>query len=178
MMQGLITQLPQPYYQQIFEIWDELSSSLGVNKARGTTPIPHYTWHVAQSYSEDVMEALQDHLSNTPPPQVKTTGLGIFHNTAPVIFLSIQANMELLQFHKNILEKILPLAIGSVSFYEPISWTPHITLALGDTDADIAAEIIRRYATRPFNWEFPVDNIKLIGEASPGLYQELDSFSL
>jgi hypothetical protein len=173
-MEGLITKLPQPYHRQVMDIWEELASTFNITKARGTTPIPHFSWHVAESYSPGVLQPLSQLFDSQSTPLIKTTGFGIFHGEAPVVYIGIQTTSELLHLHQQLTEIIQPYAIGSHALYEPIHWTPHITLALHDTTPQIAGDIIARYSANPFKWEFYFDNLILLTETLQGAFIEKD----
>lgn len=177
-MEGLITELPQPYHQKVFEIWEELSNIYNITKARGTTPIPHFSWHVAESYTNDLMEPIQRFLQHHQPPLVKTTGLGVFHGVIPVVYIAIQAKLELVKFHRDLIDEILPFAKESIQLYEPRFWTPHITLALQETTPAIAGEIIARYAAFRFDWEFTPDNIIRIAQTDQGTFVKKETIHM
>lgn len=161
-MQGWITELPQPYHQAVIDLWDEIAVALQVDAAQHTTPIPHFTWHVAQSYHHDVPEIIREKLTVKSLPIITTSGLGVFPGPHPVLFIAIHSTVELLQFHQTLLKIIMPLTEGSYQLYEPESWSPHITLALGDTDPVIAGKMVTMLSERSFQWQFSLENLILV----------------
>jgi hypothetical protein len=75
-MDGVVSILPEPLHSEVEKIWDELADACGV-QGINATPIPHFSWHVAERYhEEELKEALQQLSARIQPFQVQTAGLG------------------------------------------------------------------------------------------------------
>ena len=83
-MDGVVTLLPEPIYTQVEEIWSELAQACGV-QGINATPVPHFSWHVAERYHEDLLQKTLQELANRSQPfQVRTAGLGVFSRQLPI----------------------------------------------------------------------------------------------
>jgi 2'-5' RNA ligase len=129
------------------------------------TPIPHFSWHVAEGYDlKKVRPALEEIAKISEPFIIRSTGLGLFSGDKPVVFISLVKDVRLLRFHQLVWDKISPAADRPSPYYSPESWMPHITLAHGDLDANRVVCAMEKLAFRSFNWEILVDNIALINQ--------------
>ncbi|PZN09218.1 MAG: hypothetical protein DIU69_08940 [Bacillota bacterium] len=63
------------------------------------------------------------------------------------------------------------VAAGTVDYYHPESWVPHITLAEHDLDAATAGRAVEFLLNRDLYWEVIIDNVALIDDT--GTRQEL-----
>ena len=163
-MQAVVSLLDDQHYLLAEALWRELEATFGLRGVY-TTPYPHFSYHVARSYAP---EPLWDRLSrlarNTPPFQVKASGLGIFTGRSPVLFIPVVRSPALTQFHQALCAELAACATGSVSYYLPDAWMPHITIGFADLSGDVLAEVVRQLAGRDFNWTITVDNLAYIVE--------------
>ncbi len=133
------------------------------------TPFPHFSYHVANCYdSADLDRALAPLIADMAPLRARTGGLGVFSGAAPVLFVAVVRTAELSALHRMVTAAVTPAAHGPVAYYEPEQWIPHITLAMGDTDAERVAAAMRLLADRDFTWEVEVDTLAWIAEAPGG----------
>lgn len=168
-MDGVITLLPEPFNSLVEEIWNDLAETCGV---RGvfSTPVPHFSWHVAERYDQDLLQqALKELCAHTRPFQVHTAGLGVFSREHPVVFISLVKDARLLQLHKRLCRVVAPLATGEIEYYLPANWMPHITLVFEDLSRDNLSCVLERLVFRSFEWSFSVDNLALGGQSDEGI---------
>lgn len=163
-MHGLVSLLPSPYYEQVKALWTELEEDCGLQGIK-TTPYPHFSWQIAQDYDFDSLEQIiRDVAQNSPPLTTRTTGIGIFTGLSPVIFIPLIKTVELMRFHAMLWERTRAAAKGLSPYYSPETWTPHISLAYGDTDKENIAGVMAKLAFRSFTWEMTIDHLALIYE--------------
>lgn len=163
-MHGLVSLLPQPYYNQVTALWDELESSFGLKGIR-VTPFPHFSWEIASEYDEPLLAQLLNHMaSSLPPLAVTATGLGIFSGPQPVIFIPLVKNESLVQLHQTVWNTLTPAARDRSPYYHPDCWVPHISLAYMDVTPANIGPVMEKLAFRSINWQFAVDNFAYIYE--------------
>jgi 2'-5' RNA ligase len=163
-MHGLVSLLAQPYYQKVQKIWDELEQECGLEGIR-VTPYPHFSWQIAADYNlQKLGEVMENIAANTAPFSVLTTGLGIFTGPKPVIFVPLVKSTQLMNFHDLVWESVKLLGRDISPYYDPCSWTPHISLAYEDVNEFNISAVINKLVFETYNWEITVDNISLIYE--------------
>jgi 2'-5' RNA ligase len=163
-MHGLVSLLPQPYFQQVEALWQELETNYHLHGIQ-ITPLPHFSWQIAQDYDFAQLEAIiRDIAEQTPPFVVRTTGLGLFTGFRPVLFIPVVKDAGLVRLHAEIWERSQAASQGQSIYYSPNHWVPHISLAYEDIDAQNIGLILQALTFRTFNWEMTIDNIALIYE--------------
>src|SRR6266566_1644179 len=172
-MHGIVSLLDNNYYQLVKELWAELEREFSVQGVN-VTPYPHFSYHVAQVYDVEKIEPiLQRITSNITTFKVRTSGLGVFTGTSPVLYIPVVRSLELTQLHEELWQEISCASSGVQEYYHPDQWAPHITIGFGDISKDNLSQIIPFLAERDFNWEIIVNNIALIYDT--GIKQELKS---
>ncbi len=163
-MDGLVSLLPEPFYGQVQELWEELGEGCEV---RGiyATPVPHFSWHVAAHYDQErLQQSMAKVCAETSPFRIRTAGLGIFTGELPVIYISLVKDQRLLDFHARVWRLADESASDSRQYYSPEFWMPHITLVFQDVCTENIQCISEHILSRSFDWEMDVDNLSLIGQ--------------
>jgi 2'-5' RNA ligase len=172
-MNGIVSLLDSKHNQLVEELWAKLEREFSVHGVY-ITPFPHFSYHVAQDYDVDrIVSVLGRITSNITKFKVRTSGLGVFTGTSPVLYIPVARSLELTQLHQELWKQISPSSSGALEYYHPDQWMPHITIGFGDISKNNLSEIIPFLAERDFNWEFTVNNIALIYDT--GTKQELKS---
>lgn len=172
-MHGIVSLLDNDHNQLVEELWAELEREFSVHGV-SVTPYPHFSYHVAQVYDVDKIEpVLQRITSNITTFKVRTSGLGIFTGTSPVLYIPVARSLELAELHQELWEQISPSSSGVQEYYHPNQWMPHITIGFGDISKENLSQIIPFLAERKYHWEITVNNIALIYDT--GIKQELKS---
>ncbi len=172
-MHGIVSLLDNHHYQLIEDLWAELEREYSV---RGVyiTPYPHFSYQIAPDYNIEQVEPILHRIaSNSRPFSIRTSGLGIFTGTSPVLYIPVVRSPELTRFHETLWPEISQAASGIVEYYSPEQWMPHITIGFGDMSKDKLGHIVRFLSERSFTWEIPTNNIALIYDT--GTKQELKS---
>jgi 2'-5' RNA ligase len=163
-MHGIVSLLDNVHNDEVEKLWQELEADCGLTGVQ-ITPIPHFSWHIAQDYDLNVLRvALEDIAAISTPFVVKTTGIGLFTGERPVIFIALVKDEALLRFHEMVWQQAQRAAFQPSPYYNPASWMPHITLAHGDTDWMQLTCAMEKLVFQPFNWEILVDNLALINQ--------------
>lgn len=170
-MHAIVSLLDDKYYQIVEKLWADLEIELGV---RGVyvTPFPHFSYQLAQYYDlEEVKAVLQEFARTTFEFKVKTTGLGLFNGSKPVVFIPVIRSQALSQFQAQLCSEISRWGTGINAYYEAANWTPHITIGFGDVTPEKLGSVMDFLNNRDFNWEIDVNNLAFI--YNTGAAQEL-----
>ena len=89
------------------------------------------------------------------------SGLGIFTGSPPVLYVPIVRTRELSEFHATVWKHAARTASGTVDYYHPDDWLPHITLAFGDIHKDNLPDVIR-LSERPLHWHMAINNLSFV----------------
>lgn len=163
-MEGIVTILGDPYYGMVKDLWRTVAEACGLQIVKATD-IPHFSWHVAESYHEgELAPLLEEFCAGELPFKVRTAGLGIFMAGKNVLYIALVADLQLLEFHQRLWRALAGVGEQVSPYYAPGNWVPHITLAhegLGSHELSCA---VRKLAEMPLLWELAVDHLAVIGE--------------
>lgn len=170
-MNGVVSLLDDEHYQQVEALWAELAECFGLQGVY-ITPFPHFSYQVADYYDTQQLEPiLRQAASKISPFQIKTTGLGIFTGTQPVLYIPVVRSLELSQVHQTLWQAISQAGQGILDYYMPENWMPHITIGFGDLQPNLLPEVTRLLGTRDFTWEMTINHFAFIDNT--GIQQQL-----
>lgn len=171
-MHGLVSLLPEPYNGEILNIWRSLEDDFGLKGIRGS-PYPHFSWQMGENYYLPAIEEKMVEVCKALSPfEIRTAGLGLFTGVKPIIYIQVVKSLQLYSLHQMIWEKFSTIGQGLSPYYQPDSWTPHISLAYEDISEDNIAGVMTWLAERDLSWEMTIDNLAFIHEP-PGKTGEL-----
>ncbi|MEX2236717.1 MAG: 2'-5' RNA ligase family protein [Dehalococcoidia bacterium] len=163
---GVVSLLEERYSRKVMAIWDELREAL--RQPPVPTTIPHFTYHLAGDYDSRGLRTIGDSLAIEGRGfSTWTNGLGLFTHPKPVLYISLVRNLELSRFQRWVWYEVDKAAEGSVDYYTPERWMPHITLIEG-LDVEALLTGIRLLGARDFNWKLDVDNLAFIRGTDSG----------
>lgn len=163
-MHGLVSLLPEPFYQQVEGIWQTLESEAGLHGIR-VTPYPHFSWQIAEDYDLERLQPIVERIaSQTRPFAVRTSGIGLFSGEQPVIYIALVKTLELMRFHSMVWDSILGTSSAASPYYSPGNWVPHISLAYGDVTIENIGKTMKNLAFQSYAWEMQIDNFAYIYE--------------
>ena len=140
--------------------------------------LPHFSWHVAESYDQDKLCKLLESIGQeTIPFMAHTAGLGIFTTPIPVVYIAIVKDRPLLELHERLWRQLGGLGRGTISHYAPELWAPHITLAHENMDPVSMGRIVQELSNQPFDWEIPVKSLAIASQAGSDPMQTCFQFS-
>jgi len=160
-MHGVVSLLDQKCSEQVVNLWGEMERRFAVNGVL-ITPIPHFSYHIAEEYADGVMAILQEAARETAVFTVKTGGIGIFTGTSPVIYLPVARTPALCRLHEHIWPKLDALATKGAAYYAPDNWFPHITIGWGDITPVLLGPIVNWLNGKDLEWELTVDNLAYV----------------
>jgi hypothetical protein len=170
-MHGIVSLLDETHYTLVEKLWAEVAGSLGL-EGFYRTPFPHFSYHVAPHYDMTMLSlALKRLAAHQRPFTVKTAGLGLFSGPQPVLYIALVRTPALSAFQQLVWQEVAPTASGSLAYYHPEQWVPHITLADGPGFQLHLPEVVRFLGYRTFQWEINLNNLALIHDT--GMAQEI-----
>ncbi|MDX9953695.1 MAG: 2'-5' RNA ligase family protein [Anaerolineae bacterium] len=176
-LEAVVAVLDEEHRQQVAAVWDELREKFGVADVF-ETPIPHFSYHVAEKYDGEALDAvLRQVARETPPFTITTAGLGVFTGPQPVLYVPVARDATLCALQAGLVERLQPIAVHPVCHYLPENWFPHITLALGTLEADKLAAIMAHLAPRSFHWHVRINNLAVICD-NCGVYGVSSQYAL
>lgn len=175
-MHALVSTLPEPFYTETLLLWDELEARFGVRYVR-VTPIPHFTWQIADRYDlSTLVPALDQYTRARRPLQVKVKGVGTFEGQEDVVFLKVQRHKDLLRCHQQVWELLGEHSDTINPLYSPETWIPHVTLAMHDIPAGKLAEIRAFVRAKQVDWEIDVENFDILTQEEGGVAERTHRF--
>jgi 2'-5' RNA ligase len=161
-MHGVVSLLDPQSTRLVESTWVELENAFGLSSVYESR-IAHFSYQIAEEYNVKRLGAALEQLAQSQRPfRVRTTGLGLFTGSSPVLYIPVIRNPELTQLHAALWQAINSAGTDKSDLYRPENWIPHITLAQGDLDKDNLPELIRWLSDRDFTWEIAVNNVGLI----------------
>ena len=156
-MDGIVLPVGEQIGAEVEAIWAELAQAFDLHLEPA---LPHVSLHVAHGYDAAALYPLLAALAhNTAPLSIQTTGLGLFTVPEPVLYVTVTCGRDLLNLHDTFWQQIEPTSRGSVPYYQPGTWVPHITLAHGLRLQACLPDVIRLLGGRAYNWSFPVTEV-------------------
>jgi 2'-5' RNA ligase len=161
-MHGVVSLLDPQAARLVESIWVELENEFGLSSMY-VPRIAHFSYQIADEYNVKRLGAALEQLAQSQRPfRVRTTGLGLFTGSRPVLYIPVIRNSELAQMHSALWQAINGAGTGVSDLYRPENWMPHITLAQGDLDKDNLPRLVGWLSDRDFTWEITVNNVGLI----------------
>jgi 2'-5' RNA ligase len=168
-MQGFVTLLPQPYFDQVKQLWDGLEERFGLSFIRAT-PIPHFSWQIGDGYQgEAILPQLSQLTRSLKPFEVRVRGVEIFASELPVVYLKVLRTAHLRAIHRKLWSVLTPFTDQPNRYYAPGIWRPHVTLALNDLTSTDLPEVIRWLEQFNIDWNFTCRDFSLVGQYDDGL---------
>ncbi|HEX6557257.1 MAG TPA: 2'-5' RNA ligase family protein [Ktedonobacteraceae bacterium] len=173
-MHAVVSLFDEPTTEAVKNVWTELANDFGVRHLSDVLPYPHFSYQIAQQYEEqELVGHVEDLAQQATPFQIQAGGLALFTGPHLVLYVPVVRTFELSQFHQIVWQAITPAGSGISPYYQPATWTPHITLAEHDIEPESLSRIIARLSRRQLLWEISVDNLAIIWDT--GTRRELRS---
>jgi 2'-5' RNA ligase len=146
---------------KVKSLWDQLEISSGLKGVK-KSPLPHFSWQVAESYSlNEADKRLAQYSRKYTPFNIKVSGLGIFTGTAPVLYLALVNTCEMIGRHAELWKALANQSNNPSNLYCPGEWVPHITLAYGDVDVNKLTSAVQLLSTQAFHFDIKINSIVL-----------------
>ncbi|MBN2910786.1 2'-5' RNA ligase family protein [Polycladomyces sp. WAk] len=161
-MHAIVSLLDEHHYQQVENLWAELRNKFGLDGIY-KTPYPHFSYQIAEEYDFQRVEDELKRLSRQIPSfSIRTSGLGIFTGTDPVLYVPIVRSSLLDSIHRTLLTRISNAANKTSPYYGPDHWIPHITIAQWNLDKNLLSKAISYVYDYNFYWTIQVNNFAII----------------
>ena len=164
-MNGLVSLLPQPHYDQVLQLWHSLETRFGIQTGQISQYPPHISWLTVNDFPLKNLEIeFRSLASKNEPFQIRTSGIGVFSRPKPVIYITVIKDDSLTKFHHQIWQ------LGQshipedqiIQLYNPTFWLPHITLINIEPAPSNLGEILSELSYSPFQWEMTIDHIAFL----------------
>lgn len=161
-MQAVVSALDEPTQEAVRQLWEGIATEFGI-RMPFTSPVPHFTYHVAERYDEQRLgEALAAVAERHGRFRVRTGGLGLFTGQELVAHVPLVRSRSLNGIQRDLWSRLDGVGVGAVGHFHPELWIPHVTLAYHGLTRDLLPSVVRWLADRSFGWEMTVDHIGVI----------------
>jgi 2'-5' RNA ligase len=168
-MQGFVTLLPRPYFEQVKLLWDGLEDRFGLSFIH-VTPIPHFSWQIGEGYQiEAVLSQLSQLTKSLAPYEVRVRGVEVFPGDLPVVYLKVLRTAHIRALHRKFWSALTLFTDQPKLLYAPGSWQPHVTLALNDLTNAALPELVQWVKQFKIDWAFTCYDFSLVGQYEDGL---------
>ena len=169
--------LHEPAAAKVRGWWDLLDQELGLQGLR-KVPFPHVTL-LGYTGLElgHIRRDLEGCAQRFGPLSIKASGLGLFFQPLPVVYLPVVRTQALTDFHKEMWETVENLGGELSPFHSPDNWTPHLTLAQFDLTPERQLDAVQVLSKVDLELEFEVRNLTLFEWIGPR-FEPLDRYPL
>ncbi len=160
-MYAITTMLKSNANDKTHMLWEWLNCECNLNGVQ-IVPFPHFSWLGCENLDiEETKNILTNFAGSTPPFFVKTTGLGVFTGSHPVLYLPVIKIRELLDAHESLWKMVYPYLEKTNIYYSPEQWMPHVTLAFRDLSGELVGCTAESLTSTQLELEISVDHIEL-----------------
>ena len=165
-MHSVAALLDTVHMEEVERIWHELEDRFRVHGVQ-VVPYPHVSLLAFRDYDP---EGLRDGLARVarrqPVVRVHAHGYGFFcgqTDQSLTLHVPLVRTEALSALQCAVRHELAGVGDRADGFFEPDTWTPHITVADRDLTPDLLARIVRWLATRPHpSWTISMNNLTLI----------------
>lgn len=160
-MKALVSLLPDRYCEEILSLWEEMEARFGFSDIY-VAPQPHITWQYGDDYQGDYLGILDELFLNPSEIEVRTDLVTWFSAESPIVYLRVVETPELLELHRVLWDRLIPLCQNPSLLYAPGTWKPHITLSMECHSWLKLPELYRFLKTKQLSWNFRLDNLTVL----------------
>ena len=164
-MQAVVTMLDDASCALVQLLWEGIEHEFGIQTGFAN-PIPHFTYHVAESYDWKRLRDVLWHASHDHKPfRIHAGGLGLFTGNKLVIHVPLVRNPALNALQGGLWTDLRRVGTGVVQHFHPELWIPHLTLARNGLTPELLPVVVKWLAERSYTWDVRVDHLGLIEES-------------
>ncbi|MDZ7728585.1 MAG: 2'-5' RNA ligase family protein [Dehalococcoidia bacterium] len=164
-MPGVVSLLDEENSQYVRGLWEALRGEFGFS---GLYPesAPHISYHVADSYDVEALEASVKTLARSMPPfDVVTNGLGVFaSDDEHIVYLPVVRHPRLTVVQRTVFDEVDRHATGDTARYRPVDWVPHITLGRWDAAKNVVPDAVRFLLGHELRRSIAINNLSALEE--------------
>lgn len=167
---GVVSLLDEEHEERVLGLWEELEGEFGLSFR--DTHLPHFSYHVAERYDLDRLEAvLSNRAAESVPFQARCGVLAVIRAPeVPCFLLPLVRAAVLSELHRVLWEELSEIAFGILDRYGPEYWMAAINLT-PDIERDLSKALLEYLLQRDWAWEMRIDNLSLLHDT--GTKQEL-----
>ena len=159
-MYGIVSVLDDEHQETVWRLWADIEREFDVSISG--THVPHFSYHVAKSYRNDIHKLLDRVAATTAPVHTSCMVIGVFNFPPPLFFLPLARTDALNALHRRLWTELEPHAIEIVGpYYGADMWMATVNLA-PDIEKDISRELLPFLLARDFQWQLTIDNVCLL----------------
>jgi 2'-5' RNA ligase len=168
-MHSVVVLLDPTHAESIQELWDELETRFGVRGVRNA-PYPHVSLLGFRDYDSTELHGRMNRVARRQSRfRVHAHGYGFFCGQTTqdlTLHIPLVRSEKLSLFHSLVRHELADVGEIADGFYEPQSWSPHITVADRDLTPGLLGEIVEWLAARPHrSWSIAIDNLSFVHDA-------------
>ena len=168
-MPGVIVLLDNEHHERVERLWDTMEREFGIPRGYPGA-LPHLTLHLADGYDQPpTTRALEAIAASQPPFEARTTGLGVFTGSVPVVHLPVVRSPILSALHERLHVNLGPHCQEPVAYYAPDQWMPHITLGQSNVPAETYASLLPWLARQDLAWSITAKTLALAEDTPAGV---------
>jgi len=156
---GIVSALDDEHQEAVWRLWRDIERDFGVSIVE--THVPHFSYHVANTYGTDVEKTLDAIAATTAPVRTASFVIGVFNAPPPLFFLPLVRTDALSSLHRRLWAELEAISTGVMDRYAPEVWMATVNLA-PDLERDLSAELLPFLLKRDLQWEITVDNVCLL----------------
>ena len=158
---GVVSLLDEEHEERVLRLWEELEGEFGLSFR--DTYLPHFTYHSAEGYDLDRLEAvLRRRAAESVPFEARCSVLAVIRAPEmPCFFLPLVRASVLNELHGKLWEELSEIASGIVDRYGPEYWMATINLT-PDIERDLSKALLEYLLQRDWAWEMRIDNLSLL----------------
>ena len=167
---GVVSLLDEEHEERVLRLWEELEREFGLSFR--DTHLPHFSYHVAERYDLDRLEAvLRRRAAESVPFEARCSVLAVVRAPEmPCFLLPLVRAAVLGELHRVLWEELSEIAFGILDRYGPEYWIAAINLT-PDIERDLSKALLEYLLQRDWAWEMRIDNLSLLHDT--GTKQEL-----
>ena len=167
---GVVSLLDEEHEERVLRLWEELEGEFGLSFR--DTHLPHFSYHVAERYDLDRLEAvLRRRSAESVPFEARCSVLAVVRAPEmPCFLLPLVRAAVLSELHRVLWEELSEIAFGILDRYGPEYWIAAINLT-PDIERDLSKALLEYLLQRDWAWEMRIDNLSLLHDT--GTKQEL-----
>jgi 2'-5' RNA ligase len=163
-MRAIVSVLDDSSRVLVEHLWAGIEREFGIEPPY-TQPVPHFTYHVAETYAPERLHAvLREVAARHGPFQVRAGGLGLFTGKKLVLHVPLVRNSAMNRIQRDLWGSLEGAGEAVVHHFHPELWIPHVTLAYHGLTDVLLPDVVRWLAERSFAWEVKVDHLAVIEE--------------
>ena len=159
---GIVSLLDERHDRLMRALWLDMEREFGWPPVADTM-VPHFSYHVAESYQPDALREVLSRLAGeTQPFPAKGRPFGIHAGEQVVFFLPIVRTAAFSRLHEAIWREVEPIASGSFQRYYADELLPGIALTPDGLERGMLAAVAEFLAGRDLAWDIEVNNLSLL----------------